>query len=179
MPQPPRVFRFEVTAVHKYNSRMSRKIVCEARKCQILVRQEISLHPKAAACRKASRLGRVTPCAPQTRIRSPSGAHGVTRPSDMHRNFFVTVLARFFHYQHFDRFAARHEFETELRHERLLQSIRISMLPIPFIPFEINVEVAGEAGFVNDWNLKVRFQITSQSAKRLVHANELPGCKTV
>ena len=43
---------------------------------------------------------------------------------------------------------------------------------------EDGFEVAGEAGFVNDWNLKVRFQMTSQSAKRLVHANELPGCKT-
>src|SRR5207302_8279029 len=118
----PRVFRFEVTAVHKYNFQMSRKIVCEARKCQI--------------------------------------------------------LARFFHHQHFDGFTARHKFETELRHERLLQSLRIGMLPILFIPFEINVELAGEAGSANDWNLKVRFQITSQSAKRMVHANELPGCKT-
>src|SRR2546423_10820556 len=26
-------------------------------------------------------VGRVTPCAPQTRICSPSGAHGVTRPT--------------------------------------------------------------------------------------------------
>src|SRR5437016_13824420 len=26
-------------------------------------------------------VGRVTPCAPQTRIRSPIGAHGVTRPT--------------------------------------------------------------------------------------------------
>src|SRR6267378_8410248 len=85
------------------------------------------------------------------------------------------ILVRFFHHKHFDRFAAGHEFETELRHKRLLQSIRIAMLPIPFIPLEINVEVAGEAGFVNDWNLKVRFQKTSQSAKRFVQANELSG----
>jgi len=80
MPPPPRVFRFEVTTVHKYNFRMSRKIVCEARKCQILVRQEISLHPKAPACRKASRVARVTPCAPLGEWIRVCGAHGVTRP---------------------------------------------------------------------------------------------------
>src|SRR5438046_10248996 len=114
---PPRVFRFEVTAVHKYNFRMSRKIVCEARKCQI--------------------------------------------------------LARFFHHQHFDGFAAGDEFETEMRHERLLQSLRIAMLSIPFIPIEINVEAAGEAGLVDDLNLKLRFQMNRQRATRLVHDNEL------
>ena len=42
---------------------------------------EILLHPKAPARRKASRVGRVNPCAPQTQIRSPIGAHGLTRPT--------------------------------------------------------------------------------------------------
>src|SRR6266513_1349725 len=40
---------------------------------------EISLHPKAPTRSQGQQVGRVTPCAPQTRIRSPSGAHGVTR----------------------------------------------------------------------------------------------------
>src|SRR5205823_14175856 len=35
----------------------------------------------------ASRVGRVTPCAPQTRICSPNGAHGVTRPTCHKSNF--------------------------------------------------------------------------------------------
>src|SRR5437879_3338726 len=39
----------------------------------------------------SGRVGRVTPCAPQTRICSPSGAHGVTRPTCHTQYFFVAV----------------------------------------------------------------------------------------
>src|SRR2546429_6212117 len=42
---------------------------------------EISLHPMAPARSQGQQVGRVTPGAPQTRIRLPSGAPGVTRPT--------------------------------------------------------------------------------------------------
>jgi hypothetical protein len=75
---------------------------------------------------------------------------------------------RFFHYEHIDGFAAGHEFEPELVKQDLFKSFGVAVLPIPFIPFEINIETAFNASAVNDWNLEIILELRGEESKRRI-----------
>jgi hypothetical protein len=60
------------------------------------------------------------------------------------------MLLRFFNHQYLNRHIGANKFKAELVKQCLFQAIRIRMLPVFLIPFQIKIESIREAGFIKE-----------------------------